>query len=317
MNKYIYTDIYVILSLRRISRMLFVINSCIVHEILRKLRMTRLVCVMEPLMRTFIFFIFLFGIAYPQSANFRMIKLSEGVYTAINRPGGKAICNAGIIDLGDKTVIFDPFLSLEVTQELIDEVESLNLSPIAYVVNSHWHNDHVRGNQAFDEEVKIISTKKARELIIKNEAATIASEKAYAPKQVIKYDTLVRNHPTKNGLEYEDLVLWKGYYQAILESHPRFELRYPDVTFTDQMTLDGPDRRVQLLSLGKGHTEGDLVLYLPEERILFSGDLIFNGMHPFISDGDPDLWLKVLKGSMNWRSVRSFPAMEKWEIGDI
>ncbi|MEZ4847693.1 MAG: alpha/beta fold hydrolase [Bacteroidia bacterium] len=233
---------------------------------------------------------------FPQtSSNFNMIKLADGVYTAINQPGGKAICNAGIIDLGGKTVIFDPFLSLEATEELIDEVLALELSPIAYVVNSHWHNDHVRGNQAFDEDVKIITTEKAKELIIKNEKATIASEKAFAPKQIVRYDTLVKNHPTKQGLEYEDYLLWLGYYRGILESHSSFEIRYPDLTFEGEMVLSGTERSVRLISEGKGHTDGDLVAYLPEERILFSGDLIFNEMHPFISDGDPDLWLKNLE----------------------
>jgi len=94
----------------------------------------------------------------PESKHFKLEKLADGVYATIHKIGGHAICNAGIIDLGGKTVIFDTFLSPTAAKELLKIVKELKLSPIAYVVNSHYHNDHIRGNQVFGDNVIIIST---------------------------------------------------------------------------------------------------------------------------------------------------------------
>jgi len=64
----------------------------------------------------------------------------------------------------------------------------------------------------------------------------------------------------------------------------------PDLTFENEKSLDGATRKVQLKSKGKGHTESDLVLYLPEDKILYSGDLVFNNCHPYLGHGYPDEW---------------------------
>jgi len=99
------------------------------------------------------------------SPNFELVKLADGVFACIHKFGGKAICNAGIIDNGRETVIFDTFLSPDVAKEMQAIIECCNLSPVHYVVNSHAHNDHIRGNQIFSEDVDIISTRRTAELI--------------------------------------------------------------------------------------------------------------------------------------------------------
>lgn len=118
------------------------------------------------------------------SKHFDLIQLTDGVYVAIHRIGGQAICNAGIIDLGDCTLIFDTFLSPVAALDLKSSVEALNLSPIRLVVNSHCHNDHIRGNQVFAKEANILATADIREAISLEEPVTIANEKSYAPERL-------------------------------------------------------------------------------------------------------------------------------------
>ena len=86
-------------------------------------------------------------------------KITDGVYAAIHRNGGHGICNAGIIDLGDATVIFDCMLTPAAALELKDAAKELTGREAKYVVNSHYHNDHIRGNQVFTNAT-IISTNK-------------------------------------------------------------------------------------------------------------------------------------------------------------
>src|SRR3954467_4801173 len=81
------------------------------------------------------------------SKHFNIQKLSEGVWAAINNDHyGHAICNAGIVDLGDKTIIFDPFMNLDAAADLKKIAKELTHKDASIVVNSHHHNDHVRGN---------------------------------------------------------------------------------------------------------------------------------------------------------------------------
>jgi cyclase len=69
--------------------------------------------------------------------NFDLIKISDGVFACIHKFGGKTICNSGIVDNGESTIIFDTFLSPDAAEELIETVKYLKLSPVKYVINSH------------------------------------------------------------------------------------------------------------------------------------------------------------------------------------
>jgi len=230
-----------------------------------------------------------------ESTNFELVKLGDGVYACIHKIGGKAICNVGIVDLGDGTIIFDTFLSPPVAEEIPILVEKLGLSPIKYVINSHFHNDHVRGNQAFNSEVQIIGTSKTAELIASEEPRAITSEKNYAPVQLAYYDSLVNVFQgEKSSREYMNLMMWQPYFEAMVESHPVLKTRVPNQLFEGQKLIKGSKREVLLKAMGHGHTESDAVLYLPGEKILFTSDLVFIDMHPYLADGFPVEWVQVL-----------------------
>lgn len=222
------------------------------------------------------------------SPNFKLIKLSEGVYACIHKLGGKAISNSGIIDNGKETIIFDTFLSPSVAQELIEVVEKLQLSSIKYVVNSHFHNDHIRGNQIFGEEVDIISTKRTAELIEEVEPEQLEYEKEFAQVQFNYYDSLLSTYEgDSTDIEFTKIQMWRPYYEVLSKSHTEIKTRLPNLHIADKKNLDGPERKVQLITKGKGHTESDLILYLPDDRIVFTGDLVFIKSHPYLGHGFP------------------------------
>jgi glyoxylase-like metal-dependent hydrolase (beta-lactamase superfamily II) len=229
------------------------------------------------------------------SANFDLIALADGVYACTHKFGGKAICNVGVVDNGSETIIFDSFLSPEVAEELLDVVERLNLSPIRYVVNSHSHNDHIRGNQVFAKDVQIISTSRTAELIKEWEPLDIAYEKENAPQRLAYYDSLYKAYRgDTTARAYLNILMWRPYYEVLAESHRVIKTRIPDVFVDDQQYLNGPDRSVQIVSKGQGHTESDLIMYLPDDGILFSGDLVFNESHPYMPHGSIDGWKEWL-----------------------
>ena len=225
------------------------------------------------------------------STNFELIKLTGGVFACIHKIGGKAICNAGIIDNGEETIIFDTFLSPVTAEEIPDIIAHHGLSPIKYVVNSHFHNDHIRGNQVFEPGVTIISTKRTMELIKENEPDQIKFEAEFAEERFRYYDSL--RHAFEGDTTsraYKQIMMWVPYYEILTKSSEEVQTRLPTLTFNDSMNLNGSKRKVQLISNGKGHTENDLILYLPDDRILYTGDLVFNNCHPYLGHGYSEEW---------------------------
>jgi glyoxylase-like metal-dependent hydrolase (beta-lactamase superfamily II) len=228
----------------------------------------------------------------PASVHFHVEKLADGVYAAIASDTGFAICNAGIVDLGDGTLVFDPFMSPRAGSDLRQAAVALTGKPVTYVINSHYHNDHIRGNQEF-AGARIISTLWTRQAMAESEPEEISWEKENAAKKVLEErQALARESDI--GRRTED-KFWVKYYETLVESQGSYHTVLPDVTFEGKLVLHGPKRGAELIDIGKGHTNSDLILYLPSERIVFTGDLLFVKRHPYLPDGSPDDWLRALE----------------------
>lgn len=226
--------------------------------------------------------------------HFQVRPLAEGVYACIHKFGGEAICNAGVVDLGDFTLVIDPFMTPAAALNLVNWIEKTGLPPVRYVVNTHYHNDHVRGNQVFNGDVTIISTQRTADLIKLEEPKALAAESNYAPP-LCKQFTQFRHEFTGDTLakDFQVLKMMQPYFCALSRSATEIKTRIPDKLFTGMMLLDG-NRKVQLLEMGEGHTPSDLVVYLPDEKILFGADLLTNEFHPYIPDGNAQGWLSIL-----------------------
>jgi cyclase len=222
------------------------------------------------------------------SGNFTIQQLAKGVWAAIhNDQYGKAICNAGIVDLGDKTLVFDPFMTPQAAEELKEVAEQLTKKPVTIVVNSHYHNDHIRGNQVFAPFATIISTDYTRNRIAEVEPEEQAWERKHVPG-LLKATRQMFNSAT--GIEREELPMWIGYYEGMMESMDELSITLPDIVFNDSLWILGSERHVKLMEFKNGHTGSDVVLCIPSERIAFLGDLLFVQRHPWLADGEPKSW---------------------------
>ncbi|HYK44878.1 MAG TPA: MBL fold metallo-hydrolase, partial [Parafilimonas sp.] len=171
-----------------------------------------------------------------QSKHFTIQKLAHGVYAAIATNGGYAICNAGIVDLGDATLIFDPFMTPEAADDLKKAAEQLTGHAVKYVVNSHFHNDHIGGDQVFTGAA-LISTTRTRELIAEYQPQEIEDDKLNASASLEK----TRNEDTSTMTPHqrEEHTMWTGYYAALATSSNFLKIILPDITFTDSLTIHG------------------------------------------------------------------------------
>jgi glyoxylase-like metal-dependent hydrolase (beta-lactamase superfamily II) len=225
------------------------------------------------------------------SKHFDTKRLAPNVYAAIAKNGGAAICNAAVIDLGNEVLVFDPFMTPQAATDLLHFIQTNIKKPVKYVVNSHAHNDHIRGNQVF-ENATIIATPSIAESILKTEPVEIADEKKQAPARARYYDSLP---PAKDSWQRTEDSIWKGYYNGMVASHPVLKTTLPTVLFSDSLAIVGTNTTVKLLTYGDGHTPSDLFLYLPEENIAFMGDLLFVNYHPWLGDSKPSDWINYLQ----------------------
>ena len=247
---------------------------------------------------------------YPQkkkdkvSENFILQKLAPGVWAAIhNDQYGKAICNAGIIDLGDKTLVFDPFMTPQAAKELRSVAEELTKRPVTIVINSHFHNDHIRGNQEFTPFATIISSTYTRDQIARMEPEQQEWEKHHAPS-MLKATKKIYNSST--GIDREELPLWIGYYEGMMESIGNLTITLPDIVFNDSLWIFGSERSVKLVEYKNCHTASDVALIIPSEKIAFLGDILFVQRHPWMADGEPASWQASLKCLYNDQSITTY-----------
>ena len=229
---------------------------------------------------------------FPQSNHFTYHELAEGAWAAIVIPTGLAASNSGIVDLGDHTLIFDTTLSSASAAELRNVAESLTGRPVAYVLNSHWHQDHVFGNAIFSPETEIHATARTSEIMGEKIPNIIVEFKKHWPTQMKEWAESAKVAKDEvERLDYEDGV---RFAQSIIDTFPRLELRLPDHIFTDRVEFKGTKRTVEFITFGGGHTDSDAFLHMPAEKIIFTGDLLATKFQPGMSSGHPHEWLKIL-----------------------
>ena len=185
-------------------------------------------------------------------------KLSDHAYafTAEGDP------NTGII-VGDNAVLVaDTQATPVMAQEVIRRIRQVTDKPIRYVVLTHYHAVRVLGASAYGAE-HIIASEDTRDLIVERGEADMKSEIERFPR----------------------------LFQAV-ESVPG--LTWPTLTFRGEMTLWLGTLEVKLMQLGRGHTKGDTVVWLPSERIMLSGDLVEYGATPYAGDAYFEDWRKTL-----------------------
>lgn len=208
---------------------------------------------------------------------FTLQKLKDGVYAAIAKRGEGAWSNSGFVDLGTELVVFDSFSTPAAARELRKVAEELTGKKVKYLINSHYHGDHVFGNQVYEDST-ILSTSKTRNLFIEqNVLRDIEVEK----EEMTVYLKGLKAQYENASDETIKLSILNQYNEMnkIFEALPEMRMVYPTVTFEKKIVIHGTERNVELYALGGGHTPCDTIMFVPEEKIAFTGDLLTEGIH--------------------------------------
>ncbi len=244
--------------------------------------------------------------AHFQSDHFTLHELAAGVYAAIATEGGAGFSNAGLIDLGDRTLAFDAFENPQAAEDLARAAVHLTSRTPAQVIISHWHPDHWGGAQVFAGSV-ILSTQATRQ-----EMLPIAKEMLREKKNIAAFENDIRKEEARLAKENDlnkqrSLVLSIARQRHSLHALPMLDPTLPNQTFEGKMIFYGSKRSVELIATGKGHTLSDCVLKLSEDRVAFIGDLGFFQSQPFMPYGFPGEWVTLLENMVTWEIERFVP----------
>lgn len=218
-------------------------------------------------------------VAAPAFAESGLTKIADNVYSYVNvrnaAPGNSYGANAGIVIGRDGVVVIDTLISAKEAQRLIRDIRAITDKPIKYVINTHYHLDHVLGNAEFT----------------KLGAVVISQEKDKA-NLAEKGPTTLKNY-RNYGLTESDM---EGTVIAV-----------PTLSFTDRMKIDLGDLSMELIAVENSHTGGSLFVAVADRKVVFAGDVLFTGYHPYMAEGNIKGWLAALDKLAALRATAIIP----------
>jgi len=188
----------------------------------------------------------------------KTIKVLKNVYTITSGDGIDS--NTTFIITKEGVIVIDTRPTPAEARKVLAEIRKLTALPIVYTINTHYHGDHTFGNQVFKNSKTIIAHKNVRNKLIESGQKHLSLFKTF-------------------GLPGIDEV----------------EITPPNIIYEKEMEIWLGEYRLQLLYHGKGHTDGDTIIYIDQLRTVITGDLVFNKKIPYTADSYIDDWIGSLK----------------------
>src|SRR5437899_6360547 len=227
-------------------------------------------------------------------ARFDVTKVAYGLYASVAAPTYKVNCNTAIIESDDGVVIVDTHSKPSAARMIVDRIRAITPKPVRYVINTHFHWDHWHGNEVYPKAYPGAETATNRvrgEAMRQKGLKRIDDHRRQVPAEIarLEADLAAASAPAERQRLAADVRLAKAYLAEVRALEPAL----PTIAFEQTMKLYRRDREIHLLHLGRAHTEGDVFVYLPKEKIVITGDAMI-GWTPYMGDGYPEDWVGTL-----------------------
>jgi len=226
---------------------------------------------------------------------FEIEKVADGVYFAQSRPQAEINCNAAIFVNPSGVLVVDTHSKPSAAAWLIAQIKKeITSKPVRYVVNSHFHWDHIQGNQAYRSsggKIDFIASQPTSQLMSDLAQRRFQATLDEVPKQIDQMR--IRAGKSSSAAEKafcEEQVRQMQAYQSEMKN---FTLELPTITFEKSYVIKDGAEELHLEFHGRAHTAGDVVVFCPAKRAIATGDMI-HGAIPYMADGFPRSWPKTI-----------------------
>jgi glyoxylase-like metal-dependent hydrolase (beta-lactamase superfamily II) len=230
---------------------------------------------------------------------FELKPVADGVYAAIAAARYKVNCNAAVILTNDGVVVVDSHSKPSASFALYRQIQAVTRQPIRRIINTHFHWDHWQGNQTYAQrypDLEIIASQRTLENLTRPDAGHggipyVNKQLEAVPKEIeqLREELSRATDPARRAKLESNLKQAQDYLAEIRQFKPALPTR----TVADRLTLTDGGRIIDLMVLGRAHTDGDLFIYLPQDKVVATGDALIDWM-PFINDGYPLEWIETL-----------------------
>ena len=204
----------------------------------------------------------------------RFEKVTDGIYYATASGTMTVGANSPIIVTDTEAIVIDSEITPAAARALVADLKAVTDKPVRYVIDSHYHYDHAFGNQVFGPDAQIIGHENTRKRLLGNTMAeyTYLNSVEPVPARVaaLRERIATEADPQQKALLERQVANALAYLEQVKE----IRVTPPGVTLDRKMTLFRGGREIQILFLGRGHTDTDVVVFLPKERIVCTGDLM-------------------------------------------
>jgi glyoxylase-like metal-dependent hydrolase (beta-lactamase superfamily II) len=202
--------------------------------------------------------------------------VGDSIYAYLQPDGGWGWSNAGLITDGDEALLVDTLFDVPLTQAMLGEMKRKvpAAAQIGTLVNSHANGDHTFGNQLLGGAEIIASERTAHDMESIPLLETMRSQKARIEELGIAGRMFAQ---TLGPFDLDSVTML-----------------YPTRTFTDALTLHVGAKRIELIEVGPAHTKSDIFVYVPDDRVVFTADILFIDGHPVMWEGPLENWVAAL-----------------------
>jgi len=225
----------------------------------------------------------------------RFEKVADGVYYATASGTMNVGANSPILVNDQEAMVIDSEITPAAARALAADLKAITDKPIRYIIDSHYHYDHAFGNQVFIADAQVIGHDNTRKRLSTDETMrqyTFLNSVTPVPERV----EALRKRIAQESDQVQKAALERQVANSIayLEQVKEVIVTPPNVSFDRTMTLMRGRREIRLLYLGRGHTDTDVVTYLPKERIVCTGDLM-ESLISYAGDSYPEEWIATLE----------------------
>ena len=222
-------------------------------------------------------------------------QIADGIYYATSSGPMAAGGNHPIIINDRDVLLVDDGTTPAAAKALLEDMKLITDKPVRWVVNTHFHYDHTDGNSVFGPDVEIIGHEFVRHAIADLDVVhrePLKTALANLPIQIESFKKQLGD--VKDPAQRATLEKQLAATQADWEQLKALKPTPPTMTYSSKMTISRGQREIQLLFLGRGHTKGDTVLFLPKQRIVCTGDLMESRL-AYMGDAMFDEWITTLE----------------------